>query len=252
MPAPATRTCPAASVARAGMRGPWRAASAPGLRGATLLRAARRRGSLQPGPEDPRGVLHWLPRGQCPVLSGQEHPAGLWRPLLVHQRTSAPVEYWETPCGAASPLLENQARPQGRHEGWRKFIFTRRAYFDRLRTFCYLSNGAFSKFESWRFRAVTSLRNSSFFNYGPPAGARPPVWGHVHPNWTEVAALTRLSLALDCGLAPRGLGFRLLRLAPSGALSQRFCSEEGAASSEVPGLPEPARRTGDTRACCPM
>ena len=90
------------------------------------------------------------------------------------------------------------------------FIFTRGLF----RTFCYLSNRAFNKFESCCFQAVASLWNSSFFTTVPPQGARPPQLdrsGHA----------TRLSPGTD-GTGPAWPGLWALHLqAPVPALPRR-------------------------------
>lgn len=69
------------------------------------------------------------------------------------------------------PVYSWGTRPSLRaNTGWRMFIFTRGLF----RTFRYLSNRAFNKFESCCSQAVASLWNNSFFTTVPPQGARPP------------------------------------------------------------------------------
>lgn len=84
---------------------------------------------LQPGPEDPGGVPTGFPEASvqsCPARSTLLGCGGLsWS-------TRGPVplrSIGKPPCGAASPLLENQARPQGRHEGLEEVYFYQKGLF---------------------------------------------------------------------------------------------------------------------------
>lgn len=142
------------------------------------------------------------------------------RGVSGNPRVGLPVHSWGT-----RPGLRADTR------GWRMFIFTR----GPLRTFRYLSNGAFSMFESCCRQAVTSLWNSSFFTTVPPQGARPPRTEHIRPNWTEAATPHGPPPAL-MGLALRGPGsgpctFR--------HLSRRFHAVMRGVSFS-PGLPGPS------------
>lgn len=80
----------------------------------------------QPGPRAPGGVPTGFPEASvrsCPARSTLLGCGGLsWS----SRGPVPPRGVGQPPCGAASPFLGNQARPQGRHEGLEDVYFYQR------------------------------------------------------------------------------------------------------------------------------
>lgn len=162
----------------------WVAESSPCpcLRGTVLLGAARRRGPHSWAPGAPEG---------CPLAFQRSVSSPVWpgAPCWAVEASPGPAEdqcpRWVLGSPHVGlPVYSWGTRPSLRaNTGWRMFIFTRGLF----RTFRYLSNRAFNKFESCCFQAVASLWNSSFFIYhGPPAGSTSTPTGEKWPCHTAL------------------------------------------------------------------